>query len=108
MSLLQSGQYEEASSIFRKALLVKPENVNARIQLAGLLFETNEIGESIELFQGITDKHPELIEGWLGLGKAMESSGDFAAASNALRRAQSLGPDYGDVHYALASVLRKR
>ncbi|MBT8388240.1 MAG: tetratricopeptide repeat protein, partial [Altererythrobacter sp.] len=102
------GRYEESASAFREALTIDPDSIEARIQLAGVLFEINETARSIELYQEITTEFPERIDAWLGLGKALDRSGDPDAAFNALRRAKDIGPQFGDVRFALAAVLRAR
>ncbi len=101
----QLGRYEEAAGIFREALIIDPDSIEARMQLAGVLLQTNEISASVEMYRSITAQLPERVDGWLGLGKALDRSGDLAAAVIALRRAKDLGAQYGDVRYALAGVL---
>ena len=105
VTLVQLGRYEEAARMFRGALEINPEYVAARIQLAGLLLQINAIEESVELYQEISAEFPERVEGWLGLGKALDRSGDLAGAKVALQRARTVGPQYGEVRYALAVVL---
>ncbi|MFK8028951.1 MAG: tetratricopeptide repeat protein [Gammaproteobacteria bacterium] len=99
------GEYEKAADVFRQALIIEPDNVEARMQLAGVLLETNEIDESIALYRLTTQELPERIDAWLGLGKALDRSGDFQSAITALKRAKNLGVQYGDVRYALAGAL---
>ena len=72
VTVSELGRYEEAVGIYREALEIDPEYVAARIRLAKLLLQTNEIEQSIVRFQEITVEFPERVEGWLGLGKALD------------------------------------
>lgn len=101
----QMGRYDEAAVLFREALEIDPGYHEARIKLAELLLQNNDIDESAGLYREITVELPARVEGWLGLGKALDRGGDLAAAREALQRAKIVGPQYGEVHYALAAVL---
>lgn len=101
----EAGRHEEAVALLREALELNPRYVAARIRLARMLLEKNDIEQSAELYRALTLELPDRVEGWLGLGKALERRGDLAGATEALRRARAVGPDYGEVHYALAQVL---
>lgn len=105
ITLSRLGRLEEAIETYRAALRSDPGHVEARIRLAGLLLKTNRIDDSVMLYKEITVDSPARVEGWLGLGKALSRKGNLAAATAALRRARIIGPQYGEVHYALATVL---
>ena len=105
-TLDELGRHDEAVGMFREVLGIDPGHTNARLKLAELLLESDNTEESRELYQSFSVDFPERVEGWLGLGKAYFRIGDNDEAAAALRRALELGPQYGEVHYALAFVLR--
>ena len=106
MAVLQSGRYEEAAGMLREALKIDPETTSRRASSwQGCFCSSTTFEESIELYREITAEYPQRVEGWLGLGKALHRHGELAAAAAALQRARMIGPQYGEVHYALAGVL---
>ncbi|NNF66479.1 MAG: tetratricopeptide repeat protein [Gammaproteobacteria bacterium] len=105
ITLGELGRPTEAAEMFRNALEIDPGYIAARIKLAKLQVQTNQVNEGVETFRGIADEFPTRVEGWLGLGKALDLMGDRESAINALQRARIIGPQYGEVHYALATAL---
>ncbi len=102
----QLGRYDEAIALFQKAQTVEPDSNEVRLQLARVLLQHNEFEASRDLYKSITSELPENVEGWFGLGKAYDGLGETNSALAALEEARRLGPRYGEVRYALASVLR--
>ncbi|NND59051.1 MAG: tetratricopeptide repeat protein, partial [Gammaproteobacteria bacterium] len=49
INLTESGRYEEAEALLRDALAIDPDQVEARVRLADLLLETNQLEQSIDL-----------------------------------------------------------
>lgn len=105
-TLNELGQQDEAIGMFREVLKIDRGHTNARLQLAKLLLESGDLEGSRNLYQSFTVDFPKRVEGWLGLGKADFRLGNNDEAAVALWRARALGSQYGEVHYALAFVLR--
>lgn len=104
-ALQELGRYEEAAEMFRAALEMDAGFINARIQLADALLKINRADESAALYRQVTVEAPDRVKGWLGLGLSLDRIGDQAGALAALKRARIVGPQYGEVYYALATIL---
>ena len=107
IAVIKSGDNQTAIELLREALQLDPDYTGAKIQLAGLLLQQNELRESIAMFRDVTRSDPDRFDGWLGLGKALHRRGDLDGARDALVKARDMAPLYGEVHYVLASVLRE-
>ena len=107
VTLGELGELETAIDAYREALEIDAEHPGSRIKLAALLLQTSQIDESKRLYKRLTIDQPRRVESWLGLGKTLGRSGDKDGAVGALRRARELGPQYGEVRYALAQALRE-
>lgn len=106
MVLAQLGRHHDAAAAFDAALAIDPNYLEARYQLANVLLEINDLEQSIAHGRIITESHPGRIEGWLVLGRALTRKGEWQEAAEALQQARRHGPQYGEVHYALATVLK--
>ncbi len=104
-TLEELGRHAEAADAFDAALEIDPDFSEARIQFARVLLQLGNVEDSVGQFRAISERVPSRVEGWLGLGKALDRSGDRRGAVAALQRAAQVGPQYGEVHYVLASVL---
>ncbi|NNL99218.1 MAG: tetratricopeptide repeat protein [Gammaproteobacteria bacterium] len=107
-ALKELGRAEEAAEAFRKVLSLRPGRLSARLQLAEILFQNRDTQRAREMYEAISVEYPERVEGWLGLGKALDRLGDKDGALAALQRAARAGPRFGEVHYALALALREQ
>ena len=65
---LDSKQYEKAETIFRKAIEVKPENPEVRVDLGTALRGRGRFTEALEVLLNTTRKFPEYGDAWLQLG----------------------------------------
>lgn len=79
-----------------------PELAEARRLLAG-----GRHRDAADLLRGVTEREPDLADGWWLLGGAMEALGDLAGAEAALRRAVLLDAANARSSAALAALLRR-
>jgi tetratricopeptide (TPR) repeat protein len=61
--------------------------------------------EAVDEFRKTTETAPELPAGFVGLGRALMQSGDYAGAIGALKRALELSPDLPGAHQLLGFAL---
>lgn len=106
LTLSKMGHVDAAVEAFRKAYASNPEDIETRLYLADTLLQVGDVQQSHDLFASVTEQFPNRVEGWLGLGKVLNTMGNSSAAVAALRRAAALGPEFGEIHYALALALR--
>ena len=101
------GQHQDAVLTLREAVRQKPDEVPARLTLADSLLAIAKWEDAREIYQTISNAHPESAEAQYGLGRIYALRGDLTAAATAYLRACELFPSYGAAHYALAVLYRK-
>ncbi|WP_115017723.1 glycosyltransferase family 2 protein [Synechococcus sp. UW140] len=80
-------------------------NLGARLNLAVLLMETDQLEEAIKLTTTATEQAPEVALGWYNLGLMQRRRGDIAAAINAYTKAIQRHPNHPECHQNLALAL---
>jgi tetratricopeptide (TPR) repeat protein len=100
------GDARKAADRFRRALVIDPSSVPARVRLADALMADGDPGGSRDQYAGLVKDFPELALAQYGLGRALAELGDRAAAAVHYERAVALAPQFGRAHYALALASR--
>lgn len=105
---LSQGQYPEAESDYRRAIVIKPRSTNAQIGLAFVLLENQQLREAGELLQRIIDEQPSnfFVYYLFGELRIHESQNDDAIPY--LRKAAALEPNFAAVHTDLGKILLKK
>jgi tetratricopeptide (TPR) repeat protein len=106
VALAELGEARKAADRFRRALVIDPSSVPARVRLADALLADGDPGGSRELHAALVEDFPELALAHYGLGRALAELGDRAAALVHYERAVALAPQFGRAHYALALASR--
>jgi len=101
------GRYDQALPALRESLKLAPTYLQACLSLAAGLFVTGDIQESLRLYEEVLRDKPGCARAHYGLGKVLESQGNWSAAVDAYRKACDLHRDYGAAHYALAMAYRR-
>ncbi|HZR10214.1 MAG TPA: tetratricopeptide repeat protein [Myxococcales bacterium] len=104
---LAAGEVDQARIDFRKALRLQPFDANARLQLASMELGAGNWELAFLEYQSVTELHPELPEGWIGLAGITAKGGLLVAPEAALDKAIALSPKRADAH-ALRADLRGR
>ena len=98
----------QAIATYRKALDLPVEarlSLGARLNLATLLMEADQLDEAIRLTTIATEEAPEVALGWYNLGLMQRRKGDIAAAIQAYAAALDRHPDHPETHQNLAVAL---
>lgn len=77
----------------------------ARLNLALLRQEMGELAEAAALAQAVTATAPELLQGWMALGRIERQRGRLAEAVAAYREALARDPYHPEAHQNLAVAL---
>jgi tetratricopeptide (TPR) repeat protein len=76
--------------------------------LASVHYEQGHLEDSAAAYLEATQRDPQYVEAWNGLGCVLSELNRSKEAIVALRRAVQLVPDYGDAHFNLASELEQQ
>ena len=99
-------RFEEAASVYRRALELKPENAILRFDLGNTLFQLGRVEESRREFREAVRYDSDFAMAWHNLGSVNAALGEWSEAENALCTALSLVPTFADSHLTLSEVLR--
>jgi tetratricopeptide (TPR) repeat protein len=99
---------DSAERLFREALKLDPNSVEANFQL-GLLYtnQRKSLPEAIQLLQKARALQPNLAATYAALGSAYLGSGDARQAASSLETAIKLAADSAEPYYVLASAYRQ-
>lgn len=89
LDLVQQQQFQEAAHAFRSEFALDPEDVSALQNLAMCLVKQNQPVEAIRQYRQALRIKPRFGPAWLGLGLALESSGDKEHAQECFQKALS-------------------
>lgn len=103
----RGGDDALAAEEFRRALELAPENVNARVSLARVLFLGGRPGESRKEFERAVAQDPSHALGHFLLGVLLQAQGDYNAATAELLAALEIDPEHGGAHHALGVQLQR-
>jgi tetratricopeptide (TPR) repeat protein len=83
--LIESQQFDEALECFERAARLDPRLARAQSRLAAQLARSGKVQRAEGLFRRSVNLDPDHVEGWLGLGQALEDIGDAAGALGCYR-----------------------
>lgn len=98
----------QAAARYREALQLPLDarlSVAARLNLALLQQQRGELAEAAALAQAVTATAPELLQGWMALGRIERQRGRPGEAIAAYRQALALDPSHPEAHQNLAVAL---
>ncbi len=99
---------DSAERLFREALKLDPDSLEANLQL-GLLYtkQHKNIAEAIRLLERARTLQPNLVAAQAALGSAFLDSGSAREAVNSLEAAVKLAPENAGYYYLLATAYRQ-
>ena len=109
-SILDDGSpenFEQASTVYRRALEIDPYLVPALINLANIHYSRDEIAEAQALYERAIALEPDVFEAHFNLGNIFHDLGRYREAQACYRDALKLNPAYADAHFYLAVTLEK-
>ena len=87
LMLVQQQQFEDATAAFRNEFALDPEDVSALQNLATCFIKENKVAKGIREYRRALAIKPRFGPAWLGLGLALENSGDKAEALECFQKA---------------------
>ncbi|MDP7327493.1 MAG: glycosyltransferase [Prochlorococcaceae cyanobacterium ETNP7_MAG_30] len=73
-------------------------SLGARLNLAGLLMQQEQLDEAIALTTTATQQAPEVAIAWYNLGLMQRRRGDLVAALQAYEQSKQLNPEHAETH----------
>ena len=100
------AQWRAAATSLRRALVIDPGYVPARVALADALLQDAELDAARREYAALVQDYPKLALAHYGYGRTTAVLGDSAAALEHYRAAVVWEPQFGVAHYALALTYR--
>ena len=96
MSLLEHGDFAQATVPLAKAARIAPEKASIREALGRAYFRSSRYDEAAAEFEAIIESHPVDDYAHFCLGRALTKCGERERARHHLALASNLRPDRGD------------
>lgn len=101
-----AGRLSEAEAMYRQALGVDPNNVDA-LHLSGVLAsQSGNFDLAVSLIRRAIKLNPRVPDFYGNLGIALHEAGKLDEAVASYQKALKLKPDYADAHYNLGNVFK--
>jgi len=104
---LAANEFHQARAQLRAALRLRPDDREARQDLAAMELGVGNWELALLEFESMTESHPEDPDGWIGLAGIMAKRGWLEAPEAALDKAIEAAPQRADAH-ALRGDIRFR
>jgi Flp pilus assembly protein TadD len=105
-ALQRAGRNTEAASAYRQFIAMRPDVVEARVNLANLLAATGAHAEAEIVYRGAVALRRDLPEAHFGLANMLRAQGKMEEAVTAYRAALALNPANPAALYNLGSTLQ--
>ncbi|MDQ2712286.1 MAG: tetratricopeptide repeat protein [Acidobacteriota bacterium] len=102
----EMGNFDRAVTCLREALKFKPDSMQAIFELANIAVRRHQDAAAIPLLRQYLATQPDAAAARIDLGRAYFHLGQFEKAVEAFTSALD-SDEKGDVHYQLATALRK-
>jgi tetratricopeptide (TPR) repeat protein len=89
---MQSGDLDGAEAAFEKFITQKPDNVDARFNLANVLFTKGQYGPAADNYREAVRLRPEFARAHYNLAITLERLKDSRAAQQEFHEAHRLDP----------------
>jgi predicted TPR repeat methyltransferase len=100
------GQLDEAEALYKKVLIIQPNNPDALNLLGVVCFQIGDLKSSEELINKAIEEKPSNPNFHNNLGNTLRNSGKVTQAELSYRKALELDPQNSEAHANLAIVLR--
>ena len=104
---LRWEHWNEAADEFQAELALRPNDAEAKYDLAFVYLQQGRTDEAMVLFQQVVSDHPEHANAQYQLGKLLLDKGQIKAGTAHLEIAAQLSPQTDYVHYQLQAAYRK-
>jgi tetratricopeptide (TPR) repeat protein len=102
----EMGEFDQAGKHLQETLRLNPRSSQATFELANIAVRRHQDQDAVPLLKSYLASQPDALAARADLGRAYLHLGQFENAVDELSRAAP-GDDRGDVHYQLATALRK-
>jgi len=103
---LARGNTAGAVKSFAAAVRIRPEDLPARMKLAGALLAARSPARSRKIYEEVLAEDPDLALAHFGLANVLKAEGDRKGQIRHLEIATGLAPRFGPAHFELASAYR--
>ena len=93
-ALADQGNLEKALEAYGKALSIKPDYVDAYINMGTALRDQGKLDEAITTYKESIALKPDYAEAYNNLGNALKDKGKLEEAIDAFQKAISIKPDF--------------
>jgi tetratricopeptide (TPR) repeat protein len=105
MTLVSSGDFTEAADYFRRAVEIKPDHVEALINMGAVFGRARKLDMAVKTLQRAVELSPASIPARVNLAAALTASGEFPAAVPHYEAILSAEPNNASAHSQLARSL---
>ena len=102
---LQAGQLQQAEHIFRKVLVVDPNNATVNHLLGVISHQVGQNDEATHLIRKAIRCKPDYVEAHSDLGIVLQELGRPEEAAVSYRKAITIKPDFAEAHSNLGNAL---
>lgn len=103
----QSGRMDRALTLYRQAVDLKPDLVQAVFKTAMTLQLTGKPDEAAEAYRQCLVRDPSLAQAWNNLGGILKEAGAHEEALACFSRALALAPDLPQAHFNLGYLFEQ-
>lgn len=113
-ALLRRGKTSEALPLLERAYALRPDNLDAGMNLSGALILSNKFRRAVEVLEVLREVDPENAMVWTNLGAAylgnpvLARDGEQMQAIASFERALELNPAAPSVAYNIGLIYRDR
>ncbi|MDX1413542.1 MAG: tetratricopeptide repeat protein [Candidatus Promineifilaceae bacterium] len=111
---LQNGQPRKAVPLLERAHELRPDDVDAALNLGGALILTKKFRKAVSILEPLSTEHPENAMIWINLGAAylgnpvLARDDEQRRAISAFERALDINPVAHSVAYNIGLIYRDR
>ncbi len=106
-ALERAGQLAESIVVHQQALALKPDLVQAHINLISLLGRTREVAKAKQHYQAALAINPDLPDLHYNYGVLLAGAERFTEAAPAFQQCLQLNPHYAEAHYNYAVLIER-
>ena len=105
-SAVQLKKFDEAVEAYNKCINLKPDYVDAYINMGVALKEQGKLDEAIDACKKAISLKPDYAISYSNIGNVYKVQGNLEEAINAYKKALSLKPDYADAYINMGNVYK--
>lgn len=104
----RAGRLDEAKKCYEKALQIRPDLENARMNKATIFAETGDSSQALRLWQQILDRQPNNVHVLYNMALWNHQQGKVTEAKRLLKKILALDSTHSDSYLLLANILQSQ